>query len=189
MSIATRTGDEGTTGLMFGRRISKTDPRVEAYGTVDELSSFLGMARATAADAYIQKQILATQKDLVALMGEMAVLPEDAERYTKGKYSSIDASMLKRLDDAVAHLESKGLRFEGWATPGATMHAAALDISRTVCRRAERQILRLMANGVPVRPIIIQYLNRLSDVLWLIARLEENHALGEKRTEDPTLDV
>lgn len=189
MSIATRTGDEGRTSLMFGRRVSKTDPRVEAYGTVDELSSFLGMARATALDSYIQKQLLATQKDLVALMGELAVLPEDSDRYTKGKYPRLDETMLTRLDDAVTHLESKGLIFEGWATPGATQHAAALDISRTVCRRAERQIIRLMETGAPVDPIVIKYLNRLSDVLWLTARLEENHALGEKRSEDPTLDV
>lgn len=170
---------------MFGRRLSKADARVEAYGTVDELSSFLGLARSTSSDSYVHDHLLSTQKDLVALMGELAVLPEDMNRYVEsGKYPLLDETLLSRLDEIVKNLEAKKLRFEGWATPGATQHAAALDMGRSVCRRSERAIVRLMESGVSIRPVIIQYLNRLSDVLWLLARFEENRVLGHTTSGD-----
>jgi cob(I)alamin adenosyltransferase len=172
MSIATRTGDRGKTGLMYGRRVEKFDARVETYGTVDELNSALGLARAHAVLPLVQTELLLIQKQLVALMGELAVAPEDAERYAKDKYPKLTPEMLQHLDDLVAQIEKEKITFDGWATPGASVASAALDVARTVCRRAERLVARLaVANEVD--PLVIQYLNRLSDLLWLMARYTE----------------
>jgi cob(I)alamin adenosyltransferase len=171
MSIATRTGDDGTTGLMFNRRVAKIDPRVEAYGTVDELNAFLGLARAHASER-VAEALLATQKELVLLMGELAVAPEDAPRYAKS-YPLLGEAALERLDGLVREIEGRSVRFEGWATPGATVTAGHLDAARTVCRRAERRVVALH-EAAPVRALLIAYLNRLADVLWLMARVEES---------------
>jgi len=172
-SIATRTGDNGTTGLMYGRRVSKSHPRVAAYGTADELNSALGFARATAEDAWVRDLLVKTQHELVGLMGELAVEEADRERYLKSKLARLEEPHLTRLDEAVANIEARQITFEGWATPGATLHAAALDVARTVCRRAERAIVALAEAGASLNPVLLRYLNRLSDLLWLLARLEE----------------
>ena len=172
-SIATRTGDDGTTALMYGRRVSKAHPRVAAYGTADELNAALGFARATAEDAWVKEVLLATQGELVGLMGELAVDDADRERYLKSKLARLEEAHLMRLDQAVATVEARQIRFEGWATPGGTLHAAALDLARTVCRRTERAIVALGESGAALNPVVLRYLNRLSDLLWLLARLEE----------------
>ncbi|MBM3848460.1 MAG: ATP:cob(I)alamin adenosyltransferase, partial [Verrucomicrobia bacterium] len=118
MSIATRTGDHGITGLMYNRRVSKIHPRVEAYGTVDELNAAIGMARASAAHEFVAGFLLLTQKDLVVLMGEMATLPEDLPRYQKDGFSVVQPQMTARLDQTVQTIESQNVSFKGWATPG-----------------------------------------------------------------------
>src|SRR5436190_12499071 len=100
MSIATKTGDEGETSLMYGRRVPKTDARVEAYGCVDELNSALGLARAAASTATIAEQILAIQKELVTVMGELATAPQDLERYQKDGFALTTAGMVDRLTTA-----------------------------------------------------------------------------------------
>ena len=171
MSIATKTGDNGTTALMYGRRVPKTDARVEAYGTVDELNSAMGMVRATVNDPFIEGPILSIQKELVTLMGELAVAGDDRERYEKGGYGFVTASMVDRLTGLVDDLEKNHkISFKHWATPGATPGSAALDVARTVCRRSERRVMALAEGEVHVNPEIIRYLNRLSDLCWLYAR-------------------
>jgi cob(I)alamin adenosyltransferase len=172
MSIATRTGDKGKTSLMYGRRVDKFDLRVETYGTVDELNAALGMARAQAELPLIRTELLLIQKQLVALMGELAVAPGDAERYAKDKYPKLKPEMLKHLDELVAKIEKQKITFDGWATPGASVASAALDVARTVCRRAERLVSKLAVSN-EIDPLVIQYLNRLSDLLWLMARYTE----------------
>src|ERR1041385_8891616 len=139
MSIATKTGDDGTTALMYGRRVSKADPRVEAYGTVDELNAAIGLARSSCKDQWIAGRILDVQKELVTLMGELAVAPEDRERYQKQGFKVVTADMTERVGEWVVEIEKQQPKFDGWATPGATPTAAALDVARTVCRRAERR--------------------------------------------------
>lgn len=176
MSIATKTGDRGTTALMYGRRVSKNHPRVEAYGAVDELNSALGLARATAAHAFIGDNLLGIQKDLVVLMGELAVASEDLERYVKDGYSLVTAAMTAKLDVLVKEIEAQSVSFKGWATPGATQNSAALDVARTVCRRAERRVCDLQTVGDFHNAEIIIFLNRLSDLLWLFARWVETQA-------------
>jgi cob(I)alamin adenosyltransferase len=172
MSIATRTGDLGKTSLMYGRRVEKYDPRVETYGTVDELNAALGLARAHAELPLVKEELLAIQKQLVALMGGLAVAPEDAERYIKDKYPKLTPEMLQHLDDLVTRIEGEKITFDGWATPGASVAAGALDVARTTCRRAERLVARL-AGGSELDLLAIRYLNRLSDLLWLFARYTE----------------
>jgi len=170
MSIATKTGDDGMTGLMYGRRVPKNHPRVEACGTLDELNSALGLARAMSGEKFIFENLLRIQKSLVAVMGEVGVLPEDLPRYAGGGYPLVTAELTATLDALVQEIESQSISFQGWATPGATPSSAALDLARTVCRRAERRVFDLQAaGGLPNREILI-FLNRLSDLLWLFAR-------------------
>lgn len=174
MSIATKTGDAGTTAMMFGRRVSKCDARVEAYGTVDELNAALGTARALGADLqWLQEVLLPVQKDLVVLMGELATHPDDLDRYDKAGFRRVTSEFTERLDACVHSFESQGVSFEGWATPGASPVSAALDVARTVCRRAERKTCSLHESGLLGNPTIIIFLNRFSDLLWLMARRAE----------------
>ena len=176
MSIATKTGDNGTTALMYGRRVAKNHPRVEAYGAVDELNAALGLARATAAQEFVSANLLAIQKELVTLMGELAVANEDLERYVKGGFSLVTPPMTAKLDALVKEIEAQNISFKGWATPGATQNSAALDVARTVCRRAERRVCDLQAAGELKNGEVIVFLNRLSDLLWLFARWVETQA-------------
>src|SRR5580698_3963623 len=114
MSIATKTGDDGSTGLMYGRRLSKNDARVWAVGTVDELNAALGWVRATVETPFIADPVLAIQKELVALMGELALHPEDRERYEKAGYPSIETAMVDRLTAIIDDLEKNHeIRYEG----------------------------------------------------------------------------
>jgi cob(I)alamin adenosyltransferase len=176
MSIVTRTGDKGTTAVMYGRRVSKCDRRVEAYGTVDELNAALGLARATASQDHIRVWILLIQQDLVSLMGELATAVEDLPRYVKDGYTLVTSAMTHKLDAVVKEIEAQSTTFKGWATPGNTHNAAALDVARTVCRRAERRVVALQDAEQLHNAEIIIYLNRLADLLWLMARWEETHS-------------
>jgi cob(I)alamin adenosyltransferase len=171
MSIATKTGDSGETSLMYGRRVPKTDARVDACGSVDELNAALGVVRVSAFDPFISEQILAIQKELITLMGEMATAPEDIERYQRDGFRLTTSEMVDRLTAAIDDLEkNKLLHFKGWAIPGNTPLSAALDVARTTCRRAERRIAGLAGTVEKFNGEILRYLNRLSDLCWLLAR-------------------
>jgi cob(I)alamin adenosyltransferase len=173
MSIATKTGDKGTTGLMYNRRVSKCHPRVEAYGCVDELNTAIGLARATTGHDFVHENLLIIQKDLVILMGELATAVEDLARYLKDGYLQVTSEMVLKLDRLVQELEAQKITYKGWATPGASVESAALDVARTVCRRAERRVCALQENEQLQNAEIIIYLNRLADLLWLFARWVE----------------
>jgi cob(I)alamin adenosyltransferase len=187
MSIVTKTGDEGETSLMYGRRVPKTDARVEAYGCVDEFNAVLGVARASASDPFLTEQILAVQKELVVVMGELATAAEDQGRYAKDGFQLTTATMTDRLTAIIHDLEKNKIgTFKDWATPGKTRDAAAIDVARTVCRRAERRAAGLMANDPNFNREILRYLNRLSDLCWVLARYAEQlpgggQSTGEKR--------
>ena len=176
MSIVTKTGDQGTTGLMYNRRVSKSHPRVEAYGSVDELNAALGLARAATRHDFIGTHLLAVQKDLVILMGELATAVEDLPRFEKDGFSLVTAEMTTKLDKLAQEIESQKVAFQGWATPGGTADSAALDLARTVCRRAERRVCQLHESGQLQNSEIIVYLNRLADALWLLARWAETRS-------------
>jgi cob(I)alamin adenosyltransferase len=178
MSIVTKTGDSGTTGLMYGHRVPKNHPRVEACGAVDELNAALGLARATATEKFVSENLFWIQKNLVDVMGEVGVLMEDLPRYVKDGYALVTPEMTAKLDAIVKEIESQNVSFKGWATPGATMNSAALDVARTICRRAERRVYDLKEAGELKNGEIIIFLNRLSDLLWLFARWAETKSAG-----------
>ena len=177
MSIVTKTGDKGETSLMYGRRVRKSDVRVEAYGCVDELTAALGVARAISDDQFIREQLFAVQKELVTVMGELATATEDRERYAK-EFGATTAAMVDRAGKVIVDLEQdKSLYPKDWVIPGTTAASASLDFARTVCRRAERRVADLQDSN----PEITRYLNRLSDLLWLLARYVEKQSKIENR--------
>jgi cob(I)alamin adenosyltransferase len=180
MSIVTKTGDRGTTVLMYNRRVPKCHPRVEACGAVDELNAAIGLARATAEQDFARKHLSAVQQDLVLLMGELATAAEDLPRYVKDGYALVTPSPTARVEELIREIEAANVIFKGWAIPGASVPAAALDVARTVCRRAERRLCGLQAGGQLHNAEMIVYLNRLSDLLWLLARWSEAHRLGRE---------
>jgi cob(I)alamin adenosyltransferase len=173
VSIVTKTGDKGTTALMYGRRVMKNHPRIDACGDVDELNSALGLARAAAQHDFIRGNLSLIQKDLVVLMGELAVAPEDVERYVKDGFSLVTSDRTARLEKLIQEIEAGSREFKDWATPGETPRSAALDLARSICRRAERRVCALQGTGELRSPEAIIYLNRLADLLWLFARWDE----------------
>ncbi|MSU65135.1 MAG: cob(I)yrinic acid a,c-diamide adenosyltransferase [Opitutus sp.] len=173
-SIATRTGDDGTTSLLYGQRVPKDHPQIEAVGAFDELNAAIGVAKThLRSDARCQEigtLLTVVQHNLVALMGELACAEIDRARYAASKFAQLTDADVTRLDGALATLEARGLKFEGWATPGATAAAAAFDVARTIARRAERRLTSLPDQGRSVRAELRQFVNRLADLLWLLAR-------------------
>ena len=172
-SIATRTGDDGSTSLLYGQRVPKDHPQIEAVGAYDELNVALGAVKPLLADATVRTLVSGLQNNLVALMGEVACAEADTTRYADSKFAKISAADVSILDAAVAALEARGLKFDGWATPGANALGAAFDTARVVARRAERRLCALPAHGRSVRPELRQFTNRLADLLWLLARQAE----------------
>ncbi len=173
MSIATRTGDDGTTSFLYGQRVLKDHSQIEAVGAFDELNAAIGFAKSVNSDAARQSELEAIQQNLISLMGELACAESDAERYATSKFPKLGEPDLARIDAAVAALEAMNLRFDGWATPGANLPAAALDLARTAARRAERRLVSLPAHGRSVRPVVGRFVNRVADLLWLMAREAE----------------
>lgn len=175
MSIITGRGDSGDTDLLFGRRIAKTAMRVEALGCVDELNAALGVARASGAKPEWIALIDAVQEKLVGLMGQLATLPEDEERYMQTKFPLIQDSDVEWVTTEARKYEEMGIRFTGWARPGAEgcLARAAVDHARSVARRAERAILRLNESGESVPENVRIFFNRLADLLWILARVEQ----------------
>lgn len=172
-SISTRTGDDGTTGLLYGQRVPKDHAQIEAMGSLDEFNAALGLAKATCPNIGRKAGLERIQRDLVALMGEIACAENDAGRYAVSKFTKVGEADLARVDAAVVAIEARKAKSDGWATPGANPHAAALDLARTSARRAERRLAGLPRQGKTVRPLLLQYLNRVSDLLWLMAREAE----------------
>ena len=175
MKIYTRTGDEGDTGLFGGGRVPKHHPRVAAYGDVDELNSFLGVARAMPPTEFFDGLLESVQRDLFSIGGHLATPdPEKvAKALAKAELSDMRVAEFERVMDA-ADLELPPLR--AFVLPGGSPKAAALHVARAVCRRAERSVVHLaQENEVP--PLFLVYLNRLSDLLFTLARLA-NHRAG-----------
>ena len=174
MSIVTKTGDKGETSLMYGRRLSKADPRVDAYSCIDELTSVLGLARSISTDKFLSDEIFAAQKDLIVVMGELATASGDQERYIKDGFHVTRVEMVDRITAVISDLEKdKSLYPKDWAIPGETAVSAAFDFARVTCRRAERHIAAFSVGDKDFNPEILRYLNRLSDLCWVLARYAE----------------
>lgn len=185
MSIATKKGDDGTTSLMYNRRVSKVHPRIETLGFVDELNAALGLVRCQSDASRIANKIESIQKQLVELMGELATDGCDRERYQKDGFLLVDKKFITPIDMLVAELEGQMSSFQGWAYPGDNPVSARLDAARCICRRAERRVCRLIESGTEPNREIQRYLNRLSDALWLLARyVEAGRFLCEEKGND-----
>ncbi len=172
MSIITGRGDEGETDLLFGRRIAKTSLRVEVLGVVDELNAALGLARAAGPTPEAEGIICRLQDLLIGLMGQFAYLPGDEERYVKAGFTGVNQDDLDWVVTLARDFEARGIVFKDWARPGAdhSMARAGLDLARTVARRAERAVLTLHESGEEVPQVLRLFFNRLSDLLWILAR-------------------
>jgi len=180
MSIATKHGDAGETGLIGGGRVSKADARVEAYGTIDELGSAMGFARAVCEDAEVRELTKAIQRELFVVSG--AVANPSSDEASPNTY--VTPAMVEALTAHVHRIEATEGILSDWSLPGDHAAAAAYDVARTVCRRAERCVVRLAETGAQVNPHVVPYLNRLSDLLWLAGRLLELRAGVNSRLRD-----
>lgn len=184
MSIATKLGDSGQTGLAGGSRVSKADLRVEAYGTVDELNAALGLARSLCPDESIRAATEQIQRTLFKVGASLATPP--ASRKASAALTSADVDS---LTEQVHRIESLDGILADWSLPGAQVPSSAFELARTICRRAERCAVRFAEIGETkddeeVQPEVLAYLNRLSDLLWLFGRLLDRDAGIDARLRD-----
>jgi len=172
VKIYTRTGDAGETALFDGTRVRKSDPRVEAYGHVDELNAMLGLAIANGADAALGGQILQLQHDLFALGARLA----DPKARIAGRVrkAALGAEDVRRLEEWIDQADAELEPLRRFILPGGSPVAAALHVARTICRRAERHVVSLGEGAV--EPNLLAYVNRLSDLLFVLARLANARA-------------
>ena len=167
--VTTGTGDTGYTGLLGSERVAKYDPRPDTFGTVDEATSALGLARAMTQDAKVKKIIFDIQNDLYYLMAELAATPENYEQMG----FRMTAEHVQRLEQVEEALKQEVEIPNKFIIPGDTPDGAALDLARTIIRRAERMAVKLLHDGVIENGEVVRYLNRLSDLVFIIARYIE----------------
>jgi cob(I)alamin adenosyltransferase len=181
VKIYTKTGDAGETGLFGGPRVRKSDPRVEAYGEVDELNAAVGAARASVEDPEIDRELARIQEHLFCVGAELAT-PHGAK--ARSAIPPVEASWAERLEVAIDGWNEQLPALSRFVLPGGTRTAAALHLARAVCRRAERRVVALSAQ-VEVDAAVLVYLNRLSDFLFVAARLANHRAKKEEPLWDP----
>ncbi|MDH5673955.1 MAG: cob(I)yrinic acid a,c-diamide adenosyltransferase [Myxococcales bacterium] len=178
MKVYTKTGDRGETGLFGGARVSKASARVDAYGDVDELNSTLGMVLVHAPPAAVARELERIQGELFQLGAELSCVPGKSDKLST---PLLDESQVLALETAIDCLEERLEPLTSFVLPGGSASAAALHVARTVCRRAERKLVALIADE-SLRPELIRYLNRLSDLLFVMARFSNAEA---KRPDVP----
>jgi len=181
MSISTMRGDGGETSLAGGVRVSKASERVETYGTIDELISSLGFARSICEDAEIAALTKSIQQDLFKIGSSLATPAESPKPPVE-----IEQALVDRLTTEVHRIEAIDGILADWSIPGEHRAAAAFDVARTICRRAERALVRLQQGGVAVQSAILAYVNRLSDLVWLFGRKLEHDAGVSSSLRDAT---
>lgn len=182
MRIYTKTGDDGTTGLLYGGRISKADPATEAYGTVDEAVAALGLARAHAGDDEVKALILKLQRDLFVVGADLATNPEHRARLQPG-VSLVDAAMVQDLESSIDDLVARHPLPREFIVPGANPVSAALDLARSTVRRAERRSVEMRDAGGTVSDDALKFLNRLSDLLFVMARWQAGESEEPSRPQ------
>jgi cob(I)alamin adenosyltransferase len=176
MKIYTKTGDRGDTGLFGGGRVSKSHPRVEAYGDVDELNAVLGAVRAVERLPRIDDILIAVQRDLFAI-GALLATPDREKMRQHLDKARVDESRVAELERAIDDGDSELEPLRAFIVPGGTPKAAALHVARTVCRRAERRVVQLADDaGMEIPSVVVIYLNRLSDLLFTLARVANRRA-------------
>jgi len=165
-------GDRGVTRLLGGQRIAKSGPRPEAYGTLDEASSALGIARASAIRSKTKEILVSIQKDLIVLGAELATAAEDLEKSPH----QIKTEHVERLERLIEDLQKDTVMGKEFILPGETVASAAIDLGRSIVRRAERMAVRLLQEKIITNGEVLRFLNRLADVLFTLARYEEGRA-------------
>ena len=175
MGVVTKRGDKGETGLLYGGRVPKDDLRVEAYGTIDEAVSALGLARALSAYPQVKEVVLRVQKELFALSAELAI---DVERYDRfdAHFARVTGEQVEQLERSIQEVEAAVPMPPTFIVPGATPASAALDLARTIVRRAERRAVELKRRAMLTNGEIVRYMNRLSDLIYTLARYENKDA-------------
>jgi cob(I)alamin adenosyltransferase len=174
MRIYTKTGDDGTTGLLYGGRAPKDDLRLEATGTIDEAVAALGVARAVVSDLKLGDLLLRLQRELFALGAEITTAPENWPKLSVEKGTRVDAAMVEELEGLIDAYEAMARMPKEFIIPGNTHASAALDLARAVVRRCERRCVSLREqDGLPDGEVL-RYLNRLADLLFVLARYEES---------------
>jgi len=182
--IYTRTGDDGTTGLLYGGRISKADPATEAYGTVDEAVAAIGLARSLAENPTFQAELLHIQRDLFVVGADLATNPDERDRL-QPDISLVTPAMVERLEGLIDRTVAEHPLPNEFVVPGATPVSAALDLARSVVRRAERRTIAFRDAGGPVSDDLLHYLNRLSDLLFCFARWQAGEVEPASREPQP----
>jgi cob(I)alamin adenosyltransferase len=167
--IYTKTGDDGSTGLLYGGRIPKSHPAAEAYGTVDETVAVLGLARALSKDQALEELLLSIQRDLFVLGADLATNPEKRSKLEAG-VSLVTAGMVDRLEGVIDQQVEEHALPQEFIVPGANTLSAFLDVGRALARRSERRTVELRETGAEVNADALRYLNRLSDLLFVLAR-------------------
>jgi cob(I)alamin adenosyltransferase len=170
--IYTKTGDDGTTGLLYGGRLGKDDVAVDAYGTSDEAVAALGVARAKLADVELAQLILKLQRELFVVGAELATAPENREKLRPGE-TRVTAEMVASLEEAIDDYSARFTMPDEFVVPGETEVSALIDLARAVVRRCERLAVTMARAGALTNPEVLRYLNRLSDLLFVLARYEE----------------
>jgi len=168
--IYTRQGDDGTTGLLYGGRVSKADPVTEACGTVDEAVAILGLARAHTGDPEAERELLGLQRELFVVGADLATNPDERGKLEPG-VSLVTEEMTGRVEARIDELVAAHPLPNAFVVPGANPASASVDVARSVIRRAERRVVEILDSGAEVNNAALRYLNRLSDLLFVLARV------------------
>jgi cob(I)alamin adenosyltransferase len=179
--IYTKGGDTGETGLLYGGRVSKADPRCEAYGSIDEAVSALGLARALSHDSQVQEVVIKLQRELFTLGAELAT---DAAEYAKLQqhFSTVTPEMTTHLEAVIDVLAEQVQLPRAFVVPGGSAASGALDLARAVLRRAERRTVALHEQKLLLNAEVLRYLNRATDLVFMLARFEDRHISAEYLT-------
>ena len=183
MRVYTRSGDDGETGLLFGGRVSKTDLRCEAYGSTDQAVSAMGLARALSKDDYVQKILLQVQKEMFIVGSELSTTVENYSLFTKN-FNAITSEMVKRIENLIDELDDEIDLPSSFIVPGASPASAALDMARSLLRTAERRVVEMQQQETLVNSEVLRYINRLSDLLFMLGRYEDKDLSFEIVTGD-----
>jgi cob(I)alamin adenosyltransferase len=181
--IYTGTGDDGTTGLLYGGRISKADPATEAYGTTDEAVAAIGLARALVDDPALGADLLELQRELFVVGADLATNPRERGKLEPG-VSVVTEAMTERLERRIDDLVARRPLPDTFVVPGANPGSASLDVARGIVRRAERRVVELLADAARgANPEVVRYLNRLSDLLFVLARWQAGESEPASRAD------
>ncbi len=182
MKIYTKTGDAGETSLLFGPRISKADPRCDAYGAADTAVSAMGLARALCENSRVKALLLKAQRDMFVVGAELATAPSGLDRL-ESRFGAVSNEMVESLERAIDEVDAQVELPNAFLVPGGSAGSGALDLARCLVREAERRVAALGADQTP-NPHLLQYLNRLSDLLFMLARLEDKDLPFDFTKED-----